>query len=375
MKRTLKFLKKEAILVIASIFALISSIYVKPSYDFFSYINYKVLICMFCLMASVSGLYNENLFNFTAVKLLKKVTNFKLLAIIIISITFIFGMLMTNDAVLITLVPFTILVCKEAKQEKYIIYIVILQTLAANLGSALTPMGDPQNIYLYTKFSIGFFSFLKATIPITLVGFLLITLTTLILIPKRKIDSINYTASIKSNRIFVYLSIFIITILSIVNIINEFIVLGLTLILLVFSDIRILKRVDYSLLFTFLMFFIFTGNVVKIKSLTILFTKYLNSGKNVYFISLFISQIISNVPAAVLLSSFVPEDLILYLIQGVNVGAMGSLIASLASLISYKFVIVNYPKQSLKYILIYTLICIIYIFVITLVVLYFKSFN
>lgn len=368
MKKTINFFKKEIILVIAFIVALISSFYIKPSYEYFSYINYKVLICMFCLMASVGGLYNENLFNFTATKLLKKVTNFKLLAIIIILVTFIFGMLMTNDAVLITLVPFAILVCKEAKQEKYIIYIVILQTLAANLGSALTPMGDPQNIYLYTKFSIGFFTFLKATLPITLVGLVLIIATTIILIPKIKIDSINYTASIKSRRIFIYLTVFVLTILSILNFLNEFIVLVITLALIISSDRKVLKKVDYSLLLTFLMFFIFTGNIVKIESFANLFTKYLNTGINVYFISLISSQFISNVPAAVLLSSFVPTDLVLFLVQGVNVGAMGTLIASLASLISYKFVITNYPKQALRYILIYSGICIVYILIITLVI-------
>lgn len=371
MEKIIKFIKREIILIVAFTIALISSFYVKPSFEYLSYINYKVLICMFCLMASVSGLYNENLFNFTATKLLKRITNFKFLAIIIVLVTFIFGMLMTNDAVLITLVPFTILVCKEAKQEKYIIYIVILQTLAANLGSALTPMGDPQNIYLYTKFSIGFMPFLKATAPITFIGLILIIITTIIFIPREDIEAISYTANIKSKRIFVYFIVFILTILSILNIVNEFLVLAISLILIIPCDIKTLKKVDYSLLLTFLMFFIFTGNIVKLDNITNLFTKYLNTGKNIFFISLLSSQFISNVPAAVLLSIFVPEELILFLVQGVNVGAMGTLIASLASLISYKFVITNYPKEALKYILIYSVICIIYISIISIIILSF----
>ena len=180
MKAILKYLYRDKVFVIAFIFAVISMFFITPSAAYLDYINYKVLIIMFTLMIAVAGIYETHFFDFIATKLVLHFKSIKWIGLVIILVTFFLGMLLTNDAVLLTLVPFTIFVTKHTKQEKYAVLIIILQTIAANMGSALTPMGDPQNIYLYAFYDIPFGEFLKTTAVITVSGFILVSLTAMI---------------------------------------------------------------------------------------------------------------------------------------------------------------------------------------------------
>lgn len=358
-------IKKEIVFVISLVVMIFTMFIITPSTDYIGYINFKVLAVMFTLMLSVGGLYQENVFIFLSIKIVKHLKNVKYISLTLIATTFFLGMFITNDAVLITLIPLSILIFKQIKQEKHLIILLILQTLAANIGSAITPMGDPQNIFLFTKFSLSFSSFIQIMFPVSFFGFILLLGTSFIFIPNVKVDAIEYDAHFKSYKPAYYILVFIATILSILEIIPYYIVLIGVVFTFIFVDVKVLKRVDFFLLLTFLCFFIISGNIVQIDIFSSFIQKILNSDSNVYWVSLGLSQITSNVPAAVLLSNFIHPEHVASLLRGVNVGAMGTMIASLASLITFKYVRVQFPTEVKRYVWFYSLCSIVFIVVIS----------
>lgn len=368
MRQFINYFLKDKVFIIAFFFAILSCFFIPPSLEYIDYINFKVLIIMFTLMIAVAGLYEANVFSFIAIKLVSKFYSIKWIGLVIVLSTFFLGMWITNDAVLLTLVPFTLYVTKQTNQERYSLLIVIMQTIAANLGSALTPMGDPQNIYLYAFYDIGFSTFLGTMAPITITGFILLVVTTLVLIPNVPCHPITVTPKIGSKKVIIYLLIFINALLTVLRVIPEWYALIITLVLTIPFSIHLLKKVDYTLLLTFFSFFIFTGNMGQMTVIKSFVSTLLNSDLSVYFTGLITSQFISNVPASVLLSTFTDAQFWKPLLQSVNVGAMGTLLASLASLITFKFVIKDFPNQGKTYIKTYTLLCVIYVIIITGVV-------
>lgn len=368
MKTIGAWLWKDKVFVIAWAAALVSMLFVPPSLDYIGYINPKVLIIMFTLMIAVAGMYEANFFSFVAIGLVSKFFTIKYISLVIVVATYFLGMLVTNDAVLLTLVPFTLFVTKQTKMEKYALLIVILQTIAANMGSALTPMGDPQNIYLYAFYDIPFGTFLRAMAPITIMGFLLVTISTAVLIPNEYCEPIMVSPKVDWKRMAVYGAIFTNALFAVLRVYSVWIGLIVTLVISVPLCFRLWKKVDYHLLLTFTAFFIFTGNLGVLDSIGQAFERFLDTPASVYFTGLFASQFISNVPAAVLLSTFTERSLALPLLQGVNVGAMGTLIGSLASLITFKIVTKEFPGEMKAYLRTYTLLCILFIVVITGVV-------
>ncbi|MBU1093805.1 MAG: anion permease [Firmicutes bacterium] len=371
MIRIMEFIIKDKVFLVAMIFAVFSMFITTPSLAYLDYVNWKVLIIMFTIMIAVSGIYETHFFDYVATKLVMHLKNIKWVGLVIVLVTFFLAMLLTNDAVLLTLIPFTIFITKHTHQEKHAITILILQTIAANMGSALTPMGDPQNIYLYAYFNIPFSSFLSVTFPITLMGLLLIVTTLLIRIPSSTCELNITTPVVDLRRLFLYLLILINALLNILRIVPELYTLIITLILVMIYGRHLLRRVDFHLLLTFLAFFIFTGNLSQIQNVQIFVSQLLNTRYSIFFSGLFVSQLISNVPTAVLLSTFTPVYLWQPLLQGVNIGAMGSIIASLASLITFKYVLRDYHQQIKHYLIQYTILCIIFIIIISTVVLIF----
>ncbi len=370
MSKLSTYLYKDKVFVIAAIFALISFFVTPPSVSVLGAINYKVLIIMFTLMLAVMGLYETHFFDFVATKLVLLFQKTAWITLVIVWTTFFLAMILTNDAVLLTLVPFAIFVMRHSNQEKHIVSLLILMTIAANMGSALTPMGDPQNIYLYAFYQIPFRSFLGVMFPVTLMGFVLVTLFNFILIPQTR-SVLNITApSVTYHRIFVYIVLLINGFLCVLHLIPEWITLGVTLLLGIFSSKHLFKRVDYPLLLTFVSFFIFTSNIGQSSSMMVLFSRFLNAPSRVYFSGLITSQLISNVPAAVLLSTFTESTFSTPLLLGVNVGAMGSLIGSLASLITFKYIINEYGFLAKKYVIRYTLISLIFMVIMTFVIIF-----
>lgn len=369
MRKIIGFFKKDIVFLIAMIFAIFSMFLIPPSREYLGYINTTVIIIMFSLMVSVSGMKEANLFSKIAIFLTSKFFTIRYIALTIVISTFFLGMWVTNDAVLLTLVPFTLIVTKQTGQEKHALIIVILQTFAANMGASLTPMGDPQNIYLYSYYNIAFGDFIKAMLPITGTAFVILMITTYFVIPNEFVRPILVSPKLDKRNIWFYFLIFLVTILAVLGIIPAWIALVNTLFWTILFFPRHFKNVDYHLLLTFMMFFIFTGNLGKLDFLQRIFTGFLDSNYSVYFISMLMSQFISNVPASVFLSPFVVPDLSLPLLQGVNVGAMGTLIASLASLITFKFVAKTFPDQKGKYVKTYTFLSIVYMIFISMIVL------
>lgn len=362
------YIIKDKVFLIAFIFALFSVLLNPNIKSYPSFINYKVLIVMFGLMISVAGMTDQHLFTNIAVKMVKRLRDLRIIALVIVLTTFFLGMLVTNDAVLLTLVPFTLFVTAKIGRHKEALIIVILQTLAANLGSALTPMGDPQNIYLYTNFDIPFWTFLSKTFVISLTGLLLLIITIFVIFKEDKVTPFVEDVKIKDYKIWVYILMFLIAIATVLHLINEFVALIAIVLLALLFGRHLFKKVDYYLLLTFLMFFIFTGNLSQIPLVGTFFLSILNSETSVFFSGMILSQFISNVPATVLLATFTENQYILNLLQGVNVGAMGTLIGSLASLITFKFVIRLYPERFKEYVLKYTIICVIFMAVIVSVI-------
>ena len=371
MKKLLFYLKKDKVFIIAFTFALISMFFIPPSRAYLGYINLKVLIIMFTLMVAVAGIFETHFFDYVATKLVIRFKSIRLIALVIILTTFFLAMLLTNDAVLLTLIPFTLFITRHTHQEKHALSIMMLQTIAANMGSALTPMGDPQNIYLYAFYDIPFDSFLSVTFPISLIGFILVSISTFILIPSTLCELNLKAPRVNLPRLMFYFLILVNALLSVLRIIPVLYTLIITLILILGFARHLFKRVDYTLLLTFVSFFIFTGNLAQMSFIKDGIDGLLNNNLSVFFSGLILSQFISNVPAAVILSTFTSRDYWQALLQGVNIGAMGTIIASLASLITFKYVISEYPKKVKRYLIDYSIISIIFIIIISSIVLIF----
>lgn len=369
MSNFFKYLYKDKVFIIAFLFAILSMFFIAPSSNYIGYINYKVLIIMFTLMIAVAGFYETHFFDYVATKLVIHFRSIKWIGLVIILTTFFLAMLLTNDAVLLTLVPFTIFITKHTKTEKYAVIIIILQTIAANMGSALTPMGDPQNIYLYAFYDIPFLTFILTMLPITIMGFILVSGTALIKIPNILCELNIVAPKVNWKRLFLYSLILVNALLSVLRVVPEFYTLGITVLLASIYGRHLFKRVDYTLLLTFLSFFIFTGNLGEIDFIKQSIEGFLDGRISVFLTGLITSQFISNVPAAVLLSTFTRNEFWKPLLQGVNIGAMGTIIGSLASLISFKYILREYPKDMKSYLINYTVLSIIFIIIISFVTL------
>ena len=342
------FFKKECVLIIATLLALITSLISMPKLE---YIDFKVLILLFNLMVIVAALNKFKVLDKIAITLLEKCTTSRKVNLVLVFITFFSAMFVTNDVALITFVPLTIITSKKANINA--LKTIVFQTLGANLGSALTPMGNLQNLFIYSFYNMNIISFLKSTFPLILIGLVFLS----ILIFKEKDFKLNFDVEkieIKDkNKIFLVVALFFLVILSVFKIIDYKITFILTIIFVVFLDKSLFKKVDYSLLLTFVAFFIFIGNISSMEEVKIFMENLFNSSKSTYFYSILSSQIISNVPATMLISNFTNYSKELLL--GVNIGGMGTLIASLASLISYKLYVKEVKDENNNYIKVFTL--------------------
>ena len=347
-----RFIKKEAVLCVAVLLAVISAFFVPPSSEYIGYIDWDTLALLLSLMAVMKGFQGAGLFSFLAEKLLKKANSTRKLMFVLVYLPFFMSMLVTNDVSLITFVPFAITALKAAGQERLVVPLVILQTLAANLGSMLTPMGNPQNLYLYGASGIGFGGLMLTMLPYTAVSAigLFIAIMCLKSVPVGEIE--EQTELGGPFRLTWPAVGFAVCILCLFDIIPPLIIAAVMLVFLLFADRKALAKVDYSLLITFIALFIFIGNMGNIES----FRNFINSviSGNEAMIAVLASQVISNVPAALLLSGFSTNWSAL--IVGCNIGGLGTLIASMASLISYKAIAKDYPERRQKYLLVFTLL-------------------
>lgn len=340
-RKIVNFAKKETVLFAAVLLAFGSMVCVPPDMQYLSYIDYRVLALLFCLMTVMEGFKSTGFFAAVAGKLLEKVKTFRQLYLVLVFLCFFTSMWITNDVALLTFVPFTVLVLRMTGLEQEMIPVIVLQTIAANLGSMTTPVGNPQNLYLYSISGMGIGAFLQIMGPLTLISSGLIFLICLIHkdFPIRQgMLGKEIVGVRKAGENQVLAVLFFISLLSVFRILSWqlllLIVLASCMGIKAFCKEKYLPlEADFGLLLTFVAFFIFIGNMGRICAVREVLSQVLNGRE--LLISFLCSQMISNVPAAILLSGFTQE----YrgLLQGVNIGGLGTLIASLASLISYKF--------------------------------------
>lgn len=330
----LAYLKKEKVLCIAWILAILSMFLICPDKEYIGYINVKVLALLFCLMIVVKGFQNIGVFDVLIQKVFGKVGGSRRLSQILVLICFFLSMIITNDVALITFVPVAILTLQICHQEKLMLQVIVLQTIAANLGSMFTPIGNPQNLYLFSISNMGIGEFFRIMFPFTVLSFLLLMAATY-LIPDERI-SIKIEEQIESGEkkeFIVYSFLFVLNLLVVFRILSWVPALIITVMLiLLIKRGNLLKQVDYALLLTFVGFFIFVGNLGRISVFNEILQQLIQ-GKEIIVAAVF-SQFLSNVPAALLLSGF--TDNYTGLLIGTNIGGLGTIIASMASLISYK---------------------------------------
>ena len=358
MKKIIHFIENETVLVVAWILALVSVFIVPPSKDYISYIDFKTLGLLLSLMFVTAGLQECRVFEKIGDALLERTKGLKGLKTVLVFLCFFSGMLVTNDVALITFVPFTLYVLKKAHYEKHIGFVVILQTIAANLGSMLTPFGNPQNLYLFSESGMSAGDFFKATIPY--VAFAAVLLLVCCLFGKKDAGEISGDlgeVTMKKGKAAIYAVLFVVCIATVFGLMPYYITLLIVLLSALIMDRTLYCKVDYSLILTFIGFFIFIGNMGKIDAVST-FLSNVVAGREI-LVSIVSSQVISNVPAALLLSGFTDEYELL--LVGLNIGGLGTLIASMANLISFKIYAKEYPQDKGGYMGKFTVACVAFL--------------
>ena len=366
-KKLVELFKKDSVLFISGILAVISCFFVKPDSGYIGYINFRVIAILFSLMLVVSAYIRIGTFAFFTNKLLEKIKSEKNISLFFVILSFFMSMLLTNDVTLVTLVPFAISVLKEFNDRRRTMYTLILMTVSANLGSMLTPIGNPQNLYLYTEYHIGLFDFIKLMLPYSAASLILLVIAVLILNKTDKTLDTAVTEEVSAPKPFqllIYTALFILCLLTVSNIVNFVIMLAVVAAVMLVFDRKAFINIDYGLLFTFLFFFVLIGNLGRIGFIHDTLSMIID--KNVTLTAVLASQFISNVPAAMLLSAFTAKGPSLLI--GTNLGGLGTLIASMASLITYKFYN-REKKEGEHYLLAFTVINIVFLFL--LLILYY----
>ena len=329
----LKFVKSQPVLVIAFIAAVITMFFVPPDTQYIGYVNRTVLIELFALMIAVAGFRSVGIFDRATDIMLKKAGSSRRIALILVLLCFFSSMLVTNDVALITFVPLNLMIFANAKDEKLRIRTIVLETAAANLGSMLTPVGNPQNLYIYDEFKLTAMDFVRTMLPSGIVSLVALVLLTFIIPADRCEAPSEKKAEFRLVPMLGYTSLFAVCLLTVFRVVPDLVCLIAAIAVALIFDRKLLLKADYPLLATFLCFFVFVGNIARIDAVNDFFRSVLAGNELV--ISLLLSQVISNVPAAVMLSGFTDKGTELLL--GVDLGGLGTIIASLASLISFQF--------------------------------------
>lgn len=361
MNSILFFIKKNAVMSVAFLAALVTAFIVPPDKEYAGYFDFKTLTCLFCVLAVVCALKNINFFYVLAERIVHYFKDTRACVIALVYITFIGSMLIANDMALLTFLPLGYFVLSSTKKQKYMAFTFIMQNIAANLGGMLTPFGNPQNLYLYTKFNIPSGEFVCIMLEPFIISVILITLCCIIFVKREPLEIKEEEVRLPKGKATLYLCLFALAIAIVFRGIPYW--LGLIIIpsVLAFVDRKALKMVDYPLLFTFVFFFIFSGNMARIEVVRELMSTLL--GKNTLVFSVVSCQLISNVPSAILLSQFTENyaDLLI----GVNIGGVGTLIASLASLITFSEYKEHNPDKTKYYVKIFSAFNFGFLFILT----------
>ena len=355
------FIKNEIVLILAFVLAVISAFFVPPDAGYFAYIDYRTLAILFSLMGIMCGLQRLGVFSQIGEMLVKKVTSMRMLAVVLMLLCFVFSMFITNDVALLTFVPFTIITLNIAGRSENLISVIVLETIAANLGSMMMPMGNPQNLYLYSLTDMTLGGFIKLMLPYGAVSLLMLLLLCCVLAPGTAIsvaETVSHTRTRRENRLIIlYVAAFVLALFVVMRLVGYLIGFGTVLVIMLVFDRKSLGRVDYSLLLTFVFLFIFIGNMKRIPAVTEILSGIVGGHEVISAVAA--SQVISNVPAAILLSGFTEN--IKSLVIGTNIGGLGTLIASMASLISFKQYGCTENPDKKKYIAVFTVLNIVFL--------------
>lgn len=361
------FIKKNTVMLIALIAALITMVIVPPDREYLDYFDVKTLVCLFCVLAVVCALKNINFFYILAEKIVRLFKNARLSILALVYITFVGSMLIANDMALLTFLPLGYFVLSSTGMEKYMAFTFIMQNIAANLGGMLTPFGNPQNLYLYSTFNIPTGEFMSIMVLPFIISVVVITACCLVFVKAEPLSLPQSTGGFKVGRTILYLVLFVLSIAIVFRGISYWIGLAVIPTVLLFADRKALCDVDYPLLLTFVFFFIFAGNMGRIDAVRNIFAFLLE--KNTLLVSILSCQIISNVPSAILLSQF--TDNYTHLLLGVNIGGVGTLISSLASLITFREYADHNPGKIKSYLGLFTAYNVGFLLILTAVALIF----
>lgn len=364
MKKIAVLFKNDMVLLISLCLAIVSCLITPPSPAYLGYMDFHTLILLFCLMLIVEGLREADFFLYIGGLLLNRTSSKRGLALTLVFLCFLSSMFITNDVSLITFVPFGILILKLGRMESKICYLTVLMTIAANLGSMFTPIGNPQNLYLYSLSKMSLPEFLWLMFPYIALATVLLALFSFFGTERGSISIQVGNSSFPGRKeILFYGILFLFCLCSVSGFLPDWVLLFLVAVPLLLRKRTLFTKIDYALLLTFVFFFIFVGNIDHFESLRVFIRSILENHEQL--VSILASQVISNVPAAMLLSNYtsrIPE-----LIIGTNLGGLGTLIASMASLISYRQISSRYPEQKSKYIGLFTVCNLFFLLVLYLV--------
>ena len=394
---TRALVRKDPVLVIAIVLALASCAVVPPDAAYAGYVDLRTIGMLFSLMTIMTGLSRLGVFRIACRKLLGVVRGPRRLALALTLLAFFSSMLITNDVALVTFVPFALLALRTLDSPRHACFTVVMMTIAANLGSMLTPIGNPQNLYLYSTSHIALTDFLLLMLPYAAAALVLLVGAIAFFgrIPEhakekaaRSVDAGNPASSSEDGsadspatcgeadnaasatdanetpqlasdaddpapsplRVLPWAALFVLALLSVAHILPYQAIVAVTIVVALAADRRALLHVDYALLFTFIAFFVFVGNVGRIEVVSAALAQLIDGHE--LAVSVIASQVLSNVPAAILLSGFTSN--FAALIVDTNLGGLGTLIASMASLISYKQVALVLPREKGRYFMLFT---------------------
>ena len=351
MRKIKEFLKKETVLCIAALCAAATMLLVPPDREYLHYIDWRVLCLLLCLMAVVAGFKSLGAFDWLTYQLLRRIKSGRVLGVTLVLLPFFCSMLVTNDVALIVFVPFTLALLESLGCAGSMIPVIVLQTVAANLGSMATPVGNPQNLYLYAAYSLEAGEFFSVVLPLTLVSLAGLTVASLPVLPRALPEQKLEEARILSaRRMGIYAGLFVLCLLTVFRIVPYPVTTAVVVAALFLADKKLLKEIDFMLLLTFVCFFVVSENLGRVEAVREFLQSLLE--KSTLLTAVGASQVISNVPAAVLLSAFTEQWR--ELLAGVNIGGLGTPIASLASLITMKLYL-RWPGAKIgRFLLVFT---------------------
>lgn len=359
------FVKKEVVLSVAIVAMIITMFFVPVDKEYLEYFEYKTLIALFCMLAVVAGLKSTNIFELVSKKLIGLFKTRRAVIYCLVYGTYLFDMIVANDMSLITFLPLTYLVLHKTNNDKYLAFTFIMQTIAANMGGMITPYGNPQNLYLFSFYEIAIPEFFKALLLQAITVAVMLFICVLFVKNEPLTLKNEEKFEIKKKELAVYAVLFVLVILSIFRVVPHVVTLALVILAVLIVDRKRFKYVDYALLATFCVFFVFSGNMARIDAVKELISVIVE--KNTLIAGVVSCQFISNVPTAIFLSKFTQnwQDLLI----AVNIGSLGIIISSLASLITLKEYLKHQPEGLKKYMIKFTLLNTIFLVVLSAVTL------